>query len=558
MSLLLNRWNNEIKKKINSTNKNEVGPQRPDTNNSTSTNKIVTIYNPATTSNTSGGSSSGGSSGGGSNKNSQYTGYTIGSDYGKQVAQNMGIGESFSATDGSVWTKEKDGTITVRKNGQTYTNVYKQSDLGTLGRQQVAAGVPYEYVEQTLYDRLDKIANNPELSQYANDGTYLMLYNYIQDQKNAEEKAKYEEVEQDRPDEYENPYKAEIDYLLNQILNRDDFSYNAMNDPLYQQYADMYRREGDRAMKETLAEAAAGAGGMNTYAITAAQQANSYYNSQLNDRIPELYQLAYNMYLNDKESKVQDLGILQDMDATQYNRYRDTIQDYYADKNFAYGAYQDAVQQGNWNTNLNYNSLLDNRNFNNDEYWKNKEWNYNDMWANKEWNTNQADKEYERDLYAQEKAYAQIMDWIEKGVTSFSDEELAKAGIDRTKVNQMIADHQAQQAKVGTSSIGGSSKSGSGYTGGSKKTTSGSDSGNGYSGGNGNGDEVSAASSSSITNLGIGPVSNDLLEQLAKAGAIEGDTKGNLYWADGWNSTNYRERLNALKGYGNLLTLPGF
>ena len=101
-----------------------------------------------------------------------------------------------------------------------------------------------------------------------------------------------------------------------------------MNDPLYQQYAKMYQREGDRAMKETLAEAAAGAGGMNTYAITAAQQANNYYNSQLNDKIPELYQLAYDMYINDKESKVQNLGILQNMDATQYNRYRDTINDY--------------------------------------------------------------------------------------------------------------------------------------------------------------------------------------------------------------------------------------
>ena len=467
MGLLLERWNNQIKKKITDTNNksnNNTTGSKTNTLNSGST--FSTLKKNLASNSVPSTSSSAKKSSGSTNKNSQYTGYqyTIGSDYGKQVAQNMGIGENFTATDGSVWTKEKDGTITVRKNGQTYTNVYKPSDLGTLGKQQIAAGLPYEYVEQTLNDRRDKIANNPGLSQYAYDGTYQMLYDYIQNQKNASLREEYEE---ERPDDYTNPYKEEIDYLLNQILNREDFSYNAMNDPLYQQYANMYRREGDRAMKETLAEAAAGAGGMNTYAITAAQQANSYYGSKLNDMIPQLYQLAYDMYINDKESKVQDLGILQNMDATQYNRYRDTIQDYYNDKNFAYGAYQDAVQQGNFQTNFGYNAMLDNRNFNNSEYWNNKEFDYNDMWANKEWDASQADKEYERNQYEQEKAYNKIMDWIGMGVTSFSPEDLAKAGLTQEDVNLLIAAVQAQQGQTGrTSSGGGSRRSSSGSGGG--------------------------------------------------------------------------------------------
>ena len=66
---------------------------------------------------------------------------------------------------------------------------------------------------------------------------------------------------------------------------------------MYQQYSKMYTREGDRAMKETMAEAAAGAGGMNSFAITAAQQAANNYSARLNDTIPQLYQLAYEMYL---------------------------------------------------------------------------------------------------------------------------------------------------------------------------------------------------------------------------------------------------------------------
>jgi hypothetical protein len=242
-------------------------------------------------------------------------------------------------------------------------------------------------------------------------------------------------------------------------------------------------------MKETMAEAAAGAGGMNTYAITAAQQANSYYNSQLNDRIPELYQLAYDMYLQDKESKVQDLGILQNMDATQYGRYRDTINDYYNDKNFAYGAYLDGVQQGNWQTNQNYNSLLDNRNWNNDNYWANKEWNYNDEWKNKEWDESQSDKEYDRNLYDQESAKEEVWKLIELGVTPSAD-LIKKAGMSDTDVSLAVAAVKAEQARKNTKSSGGSGSGsgGNGYTGKKDegKKDEGTKDGNGYTGGGGN------------------------------------------------------------------------
>ena len=410
-------------------------------------------------------------SSGSSNKNSQYSAPSLGNtwnantDYQAIINNAVKNGDYVTAAKAEQLRNQK-----IASTGSNYntTNMYAgyldNADYGTIGQQQMANNASWQDVQDTLNSRVDKALNTVGLEKYAYDDTFWKMYDYIQEQKNAETMQQYEdkiaELEAERPDEYQGKYNSQIDAILNEILNRDDFSYNAMNDPLYQQYANMYRREGDRAMKETMAEAAAGAGGMNTYAITAAQQANSYYNSQLNDKIPELYQLAYNMYLNDKESKVQDLGILQDMDATQYNRYRDTINDYYADKNFAYGAYQDAVQQGNWQANFDYNSMLDNRNFNNNEYWKNKEWNYNDLWNNKEWDENQSDKEYERNLYDQEKAYNQIIDWISMGVTSFSDEELAKAGIDRTKVNQMISYHQSQQTKSNSS---GSGSGGSGY-----------------------------------------------------------------------------------------------
>lgn len=232
--------------------------------------------------------------------------------------------------------------------------------------------------------------------------------------------------------DYDSDNAAKINAKLAEILNRDNFSYNVADDPLYQQYAEMYQREGDRAMRDTLAEVAASAGGMNSYAITAAQQANSYYNSQLNDKVPELYQLAYQMYLNELEGKVQDLGILQDMDATQYNRYRDTINDWYADKQFAYGMYQDAVNQGNIQT------TMDNNN-----YWANKEFEYNDMWANKEYTDYRADVEYNRTQSERESAEEQIRWLIEQGVTPRAD-LIAKAEMTEEEVAQLIESVKAQ------------------------------------------------------------------------------------------------------------------
>lgn len=444
--------------------------------------------------NSGGGSSSGGGSKGGSSSSggskggssySQYTAPTLGNswnantDYQAIINNAVANGDYVTAAKAEQLRNQK---ITATGSNYNTTNMYSgylNPDYGTIGQQQMANGASWQDVLDTYNSRNQKALTTVGLEKYANDEIQQMMWNYIQDNMQAESQQDaqnqfnqwMQEYEQNNPKEdYQSKYDPQIDAILNEILNRGDFSYDAMNDPLYQQYAKMYQREGDRAMKETMAEAAAGAGGMNTYAMTAAMQANNYYNSQLNDRIPELYQLAYNMYLNDKESKVQDLGILQNMDATQYNRYRDTINDYYADKNFAYGAYQDAVQQGNWQTNYGYNSMLDNRNWNNDQYWANKEWNYNDMWANKEWDASQEDKEYNRNQAEIEAAKAEIQWYIENGVTSIPSDLIKKSGLDQTAINQMIAYYQQQQASKGKSSSGsgGSGKGNGGddvYTG---------------------------------------------------------------------------------------------
>lgn len=146
---------------------------------------------------------------------------------------------------------------------------------------------------------------------------------------------------------YTDKYAGQISDKMNGILNREEFSYDPETDETYQQYAKTYTREGDRAMRDTLAQVAARTGGMaSSYAVGAAQQANQYYQQQLADKIPELKQLAYDMYLSNINLQRDDLDMLRGVSNDEYGRYRDTLSDYYTNRDFAYGQHQDSVN--NW------------------------------------------------------------------------------------------------------------------------------------------------------------------------------------------------------------------
>ena len=143
---------------------------------------------------------------------------------------------------------------------------------------------------------------------------------------------------------YTDNYKDQIDALYNQILNREAFSYDPQKDEAYKQYEQTYTREGNRAMRDTLAQVSARTGGLaSTYAASSAQQANQYYMQQLADKIPELRQLAYDMYLSDLNNQRSDLDMLRGLSNDDYGRYRDTMSDYYTNRDFSYGQYRDSV-----------------------------------------------------------------------------------------------------------------------------------------------------------------------------------------------------------------------
>lgn len=141
---------------------------------------------------------------------------------------------------------------------------------------------------------------------------------------------------------YQNNYSELQKQLLDEVVNRPDFSWSKENDPQWSPLKKQYLREGERATANALGQAsAASAGRPSSYAVAAAGQAGDYYATQLSDMIPQLYQQAYQRYLDDYSMKRQALGDVNTQEQNEYQKYLDELSQYNTDRNFAYGQYLD-------------------------------------------------------------------------------------------------------------------------------------------------------------------------------------------------------------------------
>lgn len=137
-------------------------------------------------------------------------------------------------------------------------------------------------------------------------------------------------------------YQGLIDKLTDKYLNRPAFSYDAESDPLYQMYKEQYTAAGKQAMEDTLGSVSARTGGLaSSYATSAAQQANNAYMDALAAKIPELQQLAYQMYQNEGATLESQINMLMALQSGDWDRYQAELAQWNADKNFAYNQYAD-------------------------------------------------------------------------------------------------------------------------------------------------------------------------------------------------------------------------
>lgn len=198
----------------------------------------------------------------------------------------------------------------------------------------------------------DSKAGNPA-SSYLTDYTYSRFQKSDRTQDYAD---RLDELENNRPDEYNSKYQGTIDSIIDSILNREDFKTDDVYESdLYKNYRDQYIQQGQKAMRDTMGAAQAATGGYgSTYASAVGQQAYDSYMSQLSDKSLDIYDRVYQQYLNEGQELYNRLNMVNNQDSIDYGRYRDTVSDYYNDLNYYAGRYDSSYNQdfGEYQTDL--------------------------------------------------------------------------------------------------------------------------------------------------------------------------------------------------------------
>ena len=152
---------------------------------------------------------------------------------------------------------------------------------------------------------------------------------------------------------------AEAQQQANDILtaydNRGQFSYDAMKDPMYLAAKDQYTRLGQKAMKDTMGQAAGLTGGYgNTYAKNAGNQAYDDYMTKLSSVGAEYASQARAAWDAEGQRMLDRYGLALNAANNYYNQGRDALGDQRYQDELAYARERDAISDQRYQDELNY------------------------------------------------------------------------------------------------------------------------------------------------------------------------------------------------------------
>lgn len=240
-----------------------------------------------------------------------------------------------------------------------------------------------------------------------------------------------QETEQTRP-EYQDSYSQQLQDLYDKIMGREKFQYDAANDPLYQQYRQMYVQQGRQAMADTMGQAAGLTGGYgSTYSQAAGQQQYDAYLQKLNEVVPELYAQARQAYNDEGDRMLQQYQLTGDLRDDEYSRYQDQLSNWWKDLSYQADRADTEYSRGaeNW------------------------------------WNAESAGRQDREFAYQQKKdAYSNLVTLIGATGYSPSQQELEAAGMSAAEAAKWQEYYRQQQAAAAAaarySSSGGSGRGG--------------------------------------------------------------------------------------------------
>lgn len=181
-----------------------------------------------------------------------------------------------------------------------------------------------DWLQNLLNSRTAKATYNPGLNQYANDEFARNAQAYI----DALVKAQAPKWEGSGWDDTTNN-------IANQLIgmNYDDWTQSEQ----YKALADRYGIQGKMSMQDVLGQISSRTGGLaSSYAATAAQQ-------QYNEYMSQLEEVARQMYSSDRSDLLENAQLAQSLADRDYNRYLDSLQQYYNDRDYQYQVGRDQI-----------------------------------------------------------------------------------------------------------------------------------------------------------------------------------------------------------------------
>lgn len=133
---------------------------------------------------------------------------------------------------------------------------------------------------------------------------------------------------------YNSNYTNSINKLADKYINN-KFDYDVNSDSTYQSYSDRYKREGAKAQENAQGAYSANTGGYtNSYAQTAGLRTYGEYMDELAEKIPGLRSEKLQNWQQEQENTLNQISMLQGLDDTQYQRFRNNLQDNYDFMNY--------------------------------------------------------------------------------------------------------------------------------------------------------------------------------------------------------------------------------
>lgn len=139
---------------------------------------------------------------------------------------------------------------------------------------------------------------------------------------------------------YKSKYEDTVNELVNKYNSENNFSWSADSSEEYQGMKDSYRREAEKQQENVAGSYAANTGGYsNSYAQAAGQRVYNQKMDELAEKIPSLRETALNNWSANQERTMNQIAMIQGLDDSQYQRYRDKVSDKYNFMNYYQSKY---------------------------------------------------------------------------------------------------------------------------------------------------------------------------------------------------------------------------